>query len=261
MGQHLHELAYMMDQIPPTPVPVTLLTGFLGAGKTTLLNKVLADNSHGRVAVIVNEFGEVGLDHDLVAETSDEVVLMSSGCLCCSIKGELSKTIIDLLSKRARKALEFERIVIETTGLADPGPIIQTLISDRELSRITRLDGVVVVVDAELGMTTLNSQFEAVSQATNADLIVLSKTDRVEPDKVATIEKRLRGLNPTAHIIHSVRGADVLEHMWGLSGARPDVKAADALSWLQPSTPTPLQANPLDNLSGFAAKPAEKAFY
>ena len=157
-----------------TRIPVTLLPGFLGAGKPTLLNAILSDASTGRVAVIVNEFGETGLDHDVIVSSSDEIVLMQSGCLCCSVRGDLSRTLAGLLQRLDDGQLDFERIVIETTGLADPGPILQTLVADAYLARTTRMDGVVTVADAANGPATLDAQFEAVSQAAMADLIVLS---------------------------------------------------------------------------------------
>ncbi len=144
--------------------------------------------------------------------------------------------------------------MIETTGLADPGPIVQTLVNDRDLSRNTRLDGVVTVADAVNGMKTLDTQFEAVSQAAGADAIILSKTDLVERDAVVAIETRLRGLNPTAPILHAVRGDTAHRHMWGISGVRHGVTATEALNWLQ--TPSTVPSDPLSNISGLVPKPA-----
>lgn len=235
-------------------IPVTLLTGFLGAGKTTLLNALLSDASNGRIAVIVNEFGEAGLDHDLMETASEDVVLMQSGCLCCSVKGDLARTITSLAARRMRGELAFERVVIETTGLADPGPIITTLGMDGHLSRATRLDGVVTLVDAVNGMATLDQQFEAVSQAAVADLIILSKTDLATPDAVIRLEERLRGINPTARLIHAVKGSGLTGALFGLHGARQGIKAKEALSWVAAEKAARPQtgADPLAGISGMA---------
>ncbi len=229
-------------------IPVTLLTGFLGAGKTTLLNQVLLNAGGDRVAVIVNEFGEAGLDHDLIETAQDDVVLMASGCLCCTVRGELADTMADLLDRRKAGAFDFDRIVIETTGLADPGPILQTLVVDRTLASTLRVDGVVTVVDAANGATTLDAQFEAVSQVAMADLIVLTKTDLVFPEAIAVLASRLRSLNQTAQIVHVQKGKGAIDHVWGLSGIRQDVAPKEALDWLG----APPHSDPLANLSGLA---------
>jgi G3E family GTPase len=229
-------------------IPVTLLTGFLGAGKTPLLNALLDDASAGRIAVIVNEFGEAGLDHALIESSgAEEVVLMQSGCLCCTVRGDLARTITSLAARRIRGELEFDRVVIETTGLADPAPILQTLTTDQYLARATRLDGVVTVADAANGQATLDAQFEAVSQAAMADLIVLSKTDLVAPEQLIMLEERLRGINSGARILHAVRGEGLAGRLWGVSGLRRGVATTEALNWMKTSKPA---ADPLANLSG-----------
>jgi G3E family GTPase len=169
--------------------PVSVITGFLGAGKTTLLNKLLRDPAMARSAVIINEFGEIGLDHLLVAKADENIIEMSSGCLCCTIRGDLADTITDLLSKRGD---DFDRIVIETTGLADPAPVLQTLMSHPELENRVLLAEVITLVDAVNGLATLDAQPEAVKQIAVADRIVLSKRDLLDtPERQADLEKLL----------------------------------------------------------------------
>ena len=229
------------------PIPVTLLTGFLGAGKTTLLNRLLHDPAAGRVAVVVNEFGEAGLDHDLIEEAAEDVVLMASGCICCSIRGDLSKALTSLLGRRMRREVAFDRVVIETTGLADPGPIHHTLLVDPVLAPNFALDGTVTVVDAVHGAATLSRHAEAQAQVAMADRIVLSKTDLVDAGQRAAPAARLDRLNPAAPRITADRGAVPPGALTGLGALRWDTTPKAALAWLaQPAL------DPLAGLSGLS---------
>lgn len=229
----------------PDCIPVTLLTGFLGAGKTTLLNRLLHDPSAGRIAVVVNEFGDAGLDHDLIEEAAEDVVLMPGGCVCCSIRGDLSRTLLSLLARRVRKELAFDRLVIETTGLADPGPIHHTLLVDRVLAPNYALDGTVTVVDAVLGAATLDHHAEAQAQVAMADRIVVSKRDLADAVALSALEARLDRLNPGAPRLIADHGAVPAGSLWGLGALRKPMTQDHALAWLaQPSQ------DPLAGLSG-----------
>ncbi|MDG2285862.1 MAG: GTP-binding protein, partial [Alphaproteobacteria bacterium] len=184
---------------PADRVPVSILTGFLGSGKTTLLSKLMVNPAMDKVAVIVNEFGEIGIDDALVVQSNEDTILLNSGCLCCTVRGDLVDTMRTLFMDRADgKVPEFDRLVVETTGLADPAPILHTMMADPFLVTRYRLDGVITVVDAHHAMGQFDQQFESVKQAAVADRIVLSKVDVTDPEMVAIVKARLASVNPAA---------------------------------------------------------------
>jgi len=195
----------------PAQTPVTVLTGFLGAGKTTLLNRILSEQHGKKYAVIVNEFGEVGIDNDLVVNADEEIFEMNNGCICCTVRGDLIR-ILDGLMKRADA---FDGIIVETTGLADPAPVAQTFFVDDEVRERTKLDAIVTVVDAKHLLGEVDSAPEVAEQLAFADLVVLNKTDLVTADELAAVEARIRHINPMAVIRQSERCNLPLEEVLG----------------------------------------------
>jgi G3E family GTPase len=180
-------------------IPVTILTGFLGAGKTTLLNRILTEQHGEKIAVIENEFGETGIDNDILVKDKDEQIIeMNNGCVCCTVRGDLVRILGELGKKRKQGKLKFDRVIIETTGLANPGPVAQTFFMDEAIHGQYLLDAVVTVVDAKHAQKTLDDHDEARRQVGFADRILLSKTDLVDDDKVEDLMKRLRRMNPRA---------------------------------------------------------------
>src|SRR5690349_12085406 len=189
-------------------IPVTVLTGFLGSGTPTLLDHVLKQAVMAATAVVGNELGEIGLDHRLVESATDDVVLLNSGCLCCTVRGDIVNTLTDLFVKRVKGQVPyFTRAVIETTGLADPAPVLHALLSDPIVAERYMIDGVVTTVDAVNGAGTLDRQVEAVKQAAVADRLIITKTDLADPAALAELEARLASLNPGAPRSYAVQGA------------------------------------------------------
>lgn len=215
-----------------TRVPVSLLTGFLGAGKTTLLNQLVLDQDAGRIAVIMNEFGAAGLDHDLLEASVEEIILMQSGCLCCTFRGDISNTLRSLLERRERREVFFDRVVIETTGIADPGPILHTLVVDNLIAPHYRIDGVITVADSATGLETLNTHFEAANQIAVADLIVVTKADLVERDRSAAFEESVKNLNNTAPLVYAEHGRVPQGSLFNLSAMHEDAASDDVSRWL-----------------------------
>jgi G3E family GTPase len=201
----------MSEHVSSEKVPVTVLTGYLGAGKTTLLNRILSEPHGKKYAVIVNEFGEIGIDNDLVVGADEEVFEMNNGCICCTVRGDLVR-ILDGLMRRKGK---FDAIIVETTGLADPAPVAQTFFIDENVGRKTRLDAVVTVADAKWLNERLKDAPEAKNQIAFADVILINKTDLVSPEELREVEARIRGINPYAKVHRTERAKIALDEVLG----------------------------------------------
>jgi G3E family GTPase len=218
------------------PIPLTVLTGFLGAGKTSLLNRLIHDPALAETAVIINEFGEIGLDHLLVKPVSDSVVLLQSGCLCCTLRGDLVEALESLLRDLDNGRVVFRRMILETTGLADPAPVLQTAMAHPYLVQRFRLDGVITVVDAVNAAATLDQHMESVKQVAVADRIVLTKTDLMGAAERARalpqLRARLTALNPAATILDATAGEATPQSLMGCGLFDPERKIPDVKRWL-----------------------------
>lgn len=226
-----------MSELEPTPperLPVSVITGFLGSGKTTLLKYLLSHPDMGETAVVINEFGETGLDHLLVESATDDTVLLSSGCLCCTVRGDLIDALRRLFRRRHKGEIPaFRRAVIETTGLADPAPILHTLMQDPVLTSVYRLDGIITTIDVVNGMSQMDRQMEPVKQAAVADRLLLTKCDLADEATIANIEARLRQLNPAAPILRVAQGVIEPSALFNAGLYNPETKSLDVQRWLR----------------------------
>ncbi len=214
------------------PLPITLLTGFLGSGKTTVLNHLV--RTLPRTAILMNEFGEVALDHQLLQKMEGPMALLSGGCVCCTISGSLSPTLKNLWMARSKGDIPpFERVIIETTGIADPVPVLDNLLHDNWVRARFRLDGVVTTVDALFGMGQLDAHFEAAKQVAVADRLLLTKTDLATPEAVAALRARLAALNPAADLIVVTHGALDPDTIRNLGLWNADTKSVGVARWLK----------------------------
>ena len=213
-------------------IPVTIITGFLGSGKTTLLGRLLRDPALYRTAVIINEFGAIGLDHELIETSEESFVRLSNGCVCCNVRGDLVLTLCDLAARRVAGTVPpFERVVIETTGLADPAPILHALMTDDAVNEVYVLDGVIATVDAVTGLATLSRHQESLRQAAIADRIVLTKTD-VPEAKVGALTERLAQLNPGAPLLQAVHGKIAPSALFDCGAYHVASKLPEVNQWL-----------------------------
>ena len=204
-------------------IPVTIITGFLGAGKTTLLNRILTDEHGQKIAVIENEFGEESIDNDLLVQSEDEeIITMNNGCICCTIRGDLAENLIRLMERKKEGKANFDRVIIETTGLADPGPVAQTFFMDEEVAQFYMVDGVITVVDAVNGPRTLDEQAPAQAQVGFADRILLSKVDLVPPSVIEDLSDRLHHMNPRAPIVECNMGNVDIKEVLDIRGFNLD---------------------------------------